>query len=48
MRPVQREAGGEELVEVLPRLGDAGDEGLSVVLPGRRCGGDAMKREVSS
>ena len=43
-----QEAGGEELVEVLPRLGDAGDEGLGVVLLGRRCGVAATKREVPS
>ena len=41
------EAGGEELAEVLSRLGDAGDEGLGVILLGRRCGVAVPKREVS-
>ena len=41
-----QEAGGVELVEVLPRLGDARDEELGVMLLGWRCGVAAMKREV--
>ena len=43
-----QEAGGVTLVEVLPWLGDARDEGLGVVLLRRRCGVAATKREVPS
>ena len=45
---MEREAGGEELVDVLLWLGDAGNKGLGVVLRGRRCCIAATKREVSS
>ena len=41
-----QEAGGVEPVEALPRLGDARDEGLGVVLLEWRCGVAAAKLEV--